>query len=89
MTVYELLRRLVEIAPLREDERYDALTLLQDLEDINALGTVAKQTDLQAHECRFVWNGARYQCASCSRQRNDPPPSGGPWPPSTRLGSWP
>jgi hypothetical protein len=87
VTVYELLRRLVEVAPFPESERFDALELLGELEAINALGTVAKQTEVQAHECRFVLTtGGVYQCASCGKQRRDPPRAGGPWG-TTRIGS--
>jgi hypothetical protein len=87
LTIYELLRRLVEVVPFPESERFDALKLLGELEDINALGTVAKQTEVQAHECRFVFNGAVYQCATCGKQRRNP--SGTLSPSSGRIGSWP
>jgi hypothetical protein len=76
-----LLRRFVEIAPFAEPERFDALELIRELESINALGTVAKQTEVQAHECRYVRNAAGIdQCASCGKPRRNPPPAGGPWP---------
>jgi hypothetical protein len=92
VTIYELLRRFVEVAPFAEPERFDALKLIGELEDINALGTVAKQTEVQAHECRYVRTAAGTEvCVSCAKPKpRNAPRAGGPWPSSDpRIGSWP
>jgi len=70
-----LLRRLTETARFSESERSDALALLADLEEISALGTVAKKTEIQAHRCRFEFNGALWACVSCGKERIEPPPT--------------
>lgn len=51
MTIYDVLRRLISLAPLAEIEQRDALKLIDDLEALNALGTLAKRTESQAHTC--------------------------------------
>jgi hypothetical protein len=71
VTIYDLLRRLTGLAAMPEPERADALKLLDDLENLNALGTVAKQTEAQAHECRFEFNGAVYKCVVCGKENRD------------------
>lgn len=71
VTIYELLRRLTECAPFQEPERHDALKLLAELENLNALGTVAKQTEVQAHECNFQWNGRLHKCPVCGKEKRN------------------
>ena len=51
MTIYQLLRRLVGLAAMPENEQADALALLGELENLNAFGTTAKVTETQAHTC--------------------------------------
>lgn len=51
MTIYQLLRRLVDLAAMPENEQADARKLLGELEDLNAFGTTAKVTESQAHTC--------------------------------------
>lgn len=84
MTIYELLRRFAETAPFQEPERHDAIKLIDELEQINALGTVARQTEVQAHECNFRWNGSSHKCPVCGKEQRKqasglPQPHSGPW----------
>lgn len=74
MTLYELLRRLVFLSSMPEQERRDAMELITELERINALGTVAAQLAAQEHECVFgKYTGAGpNRCLYCDK----PDPSG-------------
>jgi hypothetical protein len=72
MTIYELLGRLVDVAPFAEPERFDARQLLAELETLNALGTVAKETEVQAHECRWEANGYQAWCGICHKPQPQP-----------------
>lgn len=67
MTIYDLLRELVSAAPFQEPKRYDALKLINELDNMNALGTVAKQIEAQAHECQGVWQDGTYRCCTCQK----------------------
>lgn len=77
MTLYELLRRLVFLSSMPEQERRDATELITELERINALGTMARQLEAQEHECifgRYVGGGV-YRCLYCEKE----PTSSGNW----------
>lgn len=67
MTLYELLRRLVYLSSLPEPERNDALKLLDELENMNVLGTMAKATAVQAHVCYPGQYPDHLKCNACKR----------------------
>jgi hypothetical protein len=50
MTIYDVLRRLVQLSPMGEQERADALAEIDSLQGWGALGTVAGQLAAEAHE---------------------------------------
>lgn len=66
MTIYQLLRRLVDLAAMPENEQADARQLLGELEDLNAFGTTAKVTETQAHVCAGISLNSPY-CHICNR----------------------
>lgn len=51
MTLYQLLRRLVQQAHMSETETNDALALIDRLQESNAFSTTAQQVKAQGHEC--------------------------------------
>lgn len=69
MTIYEILERLIIGPVFRSDEEQAAIEVIHQLRDMNALGTVATQTDLTTHECELV----------------PPFPQGGHWRPYCRI----
>lgn len=70
MTLYELLRRLVFLSSMPEQERRDAMALIDDLERLNVLGTMAAQTETRKHECVFGrWTGSGpRKCLYCDNE---------------------
>ena len=69
MTFVELIRLLMQRAPLNEVEQRDANSLLDELERLNAFGTVLGNTQMQEHVCtpdnRYGFNGTR--CGQCGK----------------------
>ena len=49
MNIYDVLRRMVEARPFQDYERVEALKMLDELQQANAFGTVARLTD-EGHE---------------------------------------
>ena len=75
MNIYDVFRRLVEARPFQDFERQEALRLLDELEKMNVLGTVARQTT-EGHEHQWVplnpfgraGTGIE-RCTVCSQER--------------------
>lgn len=66
MTIYDVLRRIVEARPFADHERIEALRLLGQLERLNVLGTVAGQVS-EGHEHEWVsLSSAWRRCQVCS-----------------------
>jgi hypothetical protein len=63
MTLYNLLRRLVQLCPMAESEKNDALALIDRLQEINAFSTSAQQVSAKAHECYYDW--VNHNCIYC------------------------
>jgi hypothetical protein len=63
MTLYNLLRRLVQLSPMSEPEKNDALALIDRLQEINAFSTVAQQVHAKGHECYY--DHVNHNCIYC------------------------
>lgn len=46
MTIYDVIRRMVEARPFQPHEQAEALDLLDDMEKMNVWGTTARQLDV-------------------------------------------
>jgi hypothetical protein len=65
MTIYDVLRRIVEARPFQDHERQEVLTLLDELERVNAFGTMARQL-AEGHEHQWVPLSSAWQrCQIC------------------------
>ena len=53
MTIYDVFRRMIEARPFQDFERQEALKLLDELERMNAFGTVARQA-VEGHEHEWL-----------------------------------
>lgn len=72
MTLYDVLRRLVEARPFQDHERLEALKLLDELQALNVLGTVAGQVR-EGHDHRWVQlSPAWRRCSICSLEEAIP-----------------
>jgi hypothetical protein len=65
MTLYDVLRRLITLAPMGETERADATRAIDEAEQWAALGTVAGQLSVQAHQCVATFPNGIGQPAIC------------------------
>jgi hypothetical protein len=66
MTVYDVLRRLVEARPFQDHERIEALRLLDELQALNIFGTVAGQVK-EGHDHEWVALSSSWRrCKVCS-----------------------
>lgn len=66
MSIYDVLRRIIEGRPFQEHEKREALVLLGDLEKLNVFGTVAKQTT-EGHTHQWVNLSSSWRrCQVCS-----------------------
>jgi hypothetical protein len=78
VNIYDVFRRLIEARPFQDFERTEALHLLDELEQMNVLGTVARQTT-EGHEHDWIpvngyygragFLGVRERCRICSLER--------------------
>ena len=77
MNIYEVIRKLVEARGFTATEQSDALKLLTELEQVNALGTLASRLDEKDHECERGgdWFPESMQCRICGKGL-DPPSHG-------------
>jgi hypothetical protein len=67
VTVYELLRLLIRSARLAEPVEHDALELVDELEQLGALGTVAARTAITDHAPAGV-NHFNRVCTICQKE---------------------
>ena len=66
VNIYDVLRRVVEGRPFQEHEKREALELLDDMERLNVLGTVARQLN-EGHEHEWVKQTPNWRrCSVCS-----------------------
>ena len=77
MNIYDVLRKLVDARPWADVERAEALDLLNELEQVNALGTLTGKLDKRDHEHERAgaWFPQSMKCAQCGIGM-DPPPHG-------------
>ncbi len=79
MNIYDVFRRMIEGRAFQDHERVEALKLLDELEELNVLGTLAGGTEV-GHQHHWVdmatpysagfgragMTGARKRCTICS-----------------------
>jgi hypothetical protein len=66
MTIYDVLRRIIEARPFADHERIEALRLLDELEKLNVFGTLAGQLK-EGHEHQWVNLSSSWRrCRLCS-----------------------
>jgi hypothetical protein len=66
VTIYDVLRRIIQARPFQDYERVEALELLDELEALNVFGTVARETS-EGHAHRWVnLSPAWRRCQVCS-----------------------
>lgn len=68
MTIYELLRVLTRKAGLPEAVEHDALALVDELERLNALGTMATLTSITDHEPTYTNGYLDRVCSICHKE---------------------
>ena len=86
MNIYDVLRKLVDARPWADAERTEALDLLNELEQVNALGTLTGKLDKRDHEHERAgaWFPLSMKCAQCGIGMD--PPSHGCIPESKAVG---
>jgi hypothetical protein len=52
VNIYDVLLRIVEQRPFQEHEKRTAIKLIEQMEQLNVLGTTARHLDPATHECR-------------------------------------
>ena len=74
MNIYDVLRKLVDARPWADLERAEALDLLNELETVNALGTLSGRLDKRDHEHERAgaWFPESMKCGQCGTGM-DPP----------------
>ena len=74
MNIYDVLRKLVEARPWADLERTEAIDLLNELESVNALGTLSGKLDKRDHDHERAgqWFPESMKCVTC-RIGMDPP----------------
>lgn len=67
MNIYDVLRKLVDARPWADLERTEALDLLNELEQVNALGTLSGKLDKRDHdhERAGAWFPESMKCTQC------------------------
>lgn len=77
MNIYDVLRKLVDARPWADLERTEALDLLNELEQVNALGTLSGKLDKRDHdhERAGAWFPESMKCRECGIGM-DPPSHG-------------
>jgi hypothetical protein len=65
VTVYDVLRRLIALAPMGETERADATRAIDEAEHWSVFGTVAGQLSVKAHQCIPTWPNGPAAPAVC------------------------
>lgn len=68
MDIYDWMRLVSSKLPVSEPVQADALALVDDLERVSALGTMAARTDGQAHRCSYPPMSS--VCSYCQRERD-------------------
>jgi hypothetical protein len=65
MTIYDVLRRLIALSPMGEQEKNDAIAAIDKLASWGGLGTLAGQLEVEAHDHIRSWPNGPHQPPVC------------------------
>lgn len=68
MTIYGWMRLVTQHLPVSEPLKADAFAVIDDLERVNALGTMASRTEGEAHQ--HVYPPMSNVCTYCQKERD-------------------